>query len=569
LGNGTKAATILNMRTIHSLSTSVVLLSLFACADDAEEQTKEENLSVDVKDTAVKEQTIGNCWLYATAAWAESLHLTASKQSVDLSEAYWTFWHWHDQITSGDLTDGRIPGEPITEGGFWGVAIELMSRYGFSYENDFKPSKVNAKVWQAEALAEIQTSLSSGPLATESARQDPERVFDELARAWKLSASVAADLKTAFVKRGADLRTGAKLDGTVARPLTQLKAPNHDGRRVITMKDIVGTQEPNSAVDEGRRVGPEAWSEVNYRFKEETAEGAKLKRDIIRNVQDTLNKKLGVPVGWLVGAPRDGVFSGSQDAFVGAHESVLVDYEAVLSGDKLLRIGQNAQPSQLEAALAPAVKVTRFRIKNSWGTNSLISKEEWEQMGGTGEPPTNLRGTYLPERPGYNDIDADYFNTYAPSYGVRFLLVVALPNTQRFPTPRLGLKRTFVTREAFQATALKDRGDAVCQAAAAKAGLEGKYGAYMSKGAGLMAQKFPLATSSYRGMYKVSGKLHAHAIEAEEHPMVDESTALNKGAVWDGWDGNTCTSAATARTADGQFESAQCTDSHAVKCMQF
>ena len=47
----------------------------------------------------VKEQTIGNCWLYASVAWAESLHQIATDETRDLSESYLTYWHWYEQIS--------------------------------------------------------------------------------------------------------------------------------------------------------------------------------------------------------------------------------------------------------------------------------------------------------------------------------------------------------------------------------------------------------------------------------------------------------------------------------------
>ncbi len=39
----------------------------------------------DVNHTAVEGQSIGNCWLYAQATWAESMKLTASGEELDTS----------------------------------------------------------------------------------------------------------------------------------------------------------------------------------------------------------------------------------------------------------------------------------------------------------------------------------------------------------------------------------------------------------------------------------------------------------------------------------------------------
>ena len=64
-------------------------------ADQAEEEG-EVNASTDaitdVNHSRVKRQSIGNCWIYAAASWAESLAKSASPSGSELnmSESYWT-----------------------------------------------------------------------------------------------------------------------------------------------------------------------------------------------------------------------------------------------------------------------------------------------------------------------------------------------------------------------------------------------------------------------------------------------------------------------------------------------
>lgn len=83
--------------------------------------------------TPVKEQIIGTCWVYATAAWAESLHLEATGRSVDLSASYWTYWAFYDRIVNGEVDENGL----ISETGTWGDAAEIIARYGVMRETDF------------------------------------------------------------------------------------------------------------------------------------------------------------------------------------------------------------------------------------------------------------------------------------------------------------------------------------------------------------------------------------------------------------------------------------------------
>lgn len=49
-----------------------------------------------IPQTSVKAQQIGNCWIYTTVAWAESLHLSATGEQLDLSETWLTYWRFFE-----------------------------------------------------------------------------------------------------------------------------------------------------------------------------------------------------------------------------------------------------------------------------------------------------------------------------------------------------------------------------------------------------------------------------------------------------------------------------------------
>jgi hypothetical protein len=101
-----------------------------ACSSEVApgEEGDEEGVSVDditqITDTKVKRQSIGNCWLYAVASWSEALNKRATGTDFNISESYWTYWHWFEQ-----LANGRASTE-ISTGGSYGTAAGIIDRYG-------------------------------------------------------------------------------------------------------------------------------------------------------------------------------------------------------------------------------------------------------------------------------------------------------------------------------------------------------------------------------------------------------------------------------------------------------
>jgi hypothetical protein len=85
------------------------------------------NGDTDEAQSKVKRQSIGNCWLYATAGWAESLARTAGTE-LDLSESYWTYWHWFSLIERGSAKVA------VTTTGDWNTAFLLIRQRGYMRE---------------------------------------------------------------------------------------------------------------------------------------------------------------------------------------------------------------------------------------------------------------------------------------------------------------------------------------------------------------------------------------------------------------------------------------------------
>ncbi|HSO41108.1 MAG TPA: hypothetical protein VLT33_51635 [Labilithrix sp.] len=450
-----------------------------ACSDGKDATTASDDVT-SVESTNVKSQAISNCWLYATAGWVESLHKGATARDVDVSEAYWNYWYFYEEITGGNIAlDDAIGSGAVTQGGWWGVGAELIQRYGWMYEGDFIPQADAKAKRHEEAVAAINASLASGALASPAARRDPRVVRAELNKAWGIEGSVVEDLERQFpivparkVAAPPPASDGGS-DGGVAPQeplpeppvslvsiteraaggslgLTRIHAPQElqviaaDGTPTITLADAVGTMAPGSKVGDGHRVGAEAWTEVRYSWSDtDTARRSSL----LKNLQHTLNQRLAVPMAWAVASNASaGVYRGagvSDDIITGLHESILVDYEVEnVPGFGTLQVDvRETRPEALEATLADGAKVTFFRIKNSWGVEPVWTPEEMRQYG---IAPDNDAGTaakpnFLASKPGFNDLFVDYLDVPTAWGGgepnSHFALRLALPTKLRFAIP--------------------------------------------------------------------------------------------------------------------------------------
>ena len=379
--------------------------SLGGCAteqgDDGIEATDDVGASTDditqVNHTKVKRQSIGNCWLYATTSWLEALNKMATGTEANVSESYFTFWHWFDQIANGGVST------EVSTGGSFGVAAELINRYGLMLEKDFiaGEAEMEMSARQASALSAINTSLKSGALATPEARRDRAKVLAELEKAWNLSDSVKKDLHYTFgtsVTRTIDKSYVSRKTPTVLRILrardfaAKVKDTATGTWKTGTLQDAIGTKGYSSW---GPRQGQFAWNEADY------PSDAKSRRAFMKRVQKALHDGQPVIISWFVdfnALDSKSTFSLEELArrggpgHQGGHMTVLHDYQASnVPGFGTLKAGETATPAQLEAALSDSATIDFLRIKNSWGA-------------------------YRPDRwndavlPGYHDLTADYLN---------------------------------------------------------------------------------------------------------------------------------------------------------------
>lgn len=374
------------MKLLNPLRTSAIALTLAlaattaGCGADTGSNTDD---VTDVKNSSVKNQSIGNCWVYASMGWAESLHLTQTAEELNLSESWISYWHWYEEIA------GPPPGLPsiaqldkgeVSTGGWFGLAAELMRRYGVIMEGGFIAEEAEAarSSRQSSALSAINASLKSGVLSDPAKRKDRKLVRAELDKAWGLGSATTALMTEVF---GADVSktltsSGVTIpkDSGMMRPKEILVGHN------ITLADAIG--EPASSYNVLQRKGKYAWNEVSY------PSSASSRRDVQIKMQKAMHAGMPVILSWFV----DFNAMDSQNRFMappakpghqGGHMTVVEDYQINdVPGYGTLEAGKLVtDPKILSAALSPDAKLEFLRIKNSWGTSLAPPNASSDQRG--------------------------------------------------------------------------------------------------------------------------------------------------------------------------------------------
>jgi hypothetical protein len=340
-----------------------------ATAEGDEEAASVEDISASAA-TDVKRQSIGNCWLYATASWLEGLHKGATGQALNASESYLTYWHWFESIANGEVRT------EIETGGSFETGVALIVRYGLMTEQEFIPEEANAEMSmrQSSALAAINRSIKEGALKDPAARRNRALVRKELDAAWGLSPAVASKLTKVFgegVTRTVDRSFRSRKPGNgVLRAQdiqARLKDPQTGQFTTGTLADAIGTKQ-----GEGwwtSRSGKFAWVRASYPWD------APGRRAFWKRVQRAIHDKQPVVMTWNV--DFNALDASSRFSFTelqrrgpgrqGGHLTISHDYQADVPGLGLLKAGVEATAPQMSAALADGTKIEFIRVKNSWG----------------------------------------------------------------------------------------------------------------------------------------------------------------------------------------------------------
>jgi hypothetical protein len=337
---------------------------------------------VDVPNSEIKRQTIGNCWLYASMGWVESLELLGGAAQADnFSESYLTMWHWYEQIVDSSRTE-------VQTGGWFSTATSLMTRYGLVREGDFLPAEAELQDSAAQklALARVNDALKQGApnelnpwLGRLASRGDrtPANVRRVLAEAYGLSPAMVANLDAVF-------GPGAP------RRLDQSTAPTPAWLR-RTGDVVVGNKAPGAPVVTAplSKVIP-LWGTASPSFSGNN-------RGLLRRVQRALHDRNPVVIAWQVEWDARDRLAGTfklvptmNGEWDGAHMTVIEDYQAArVPNLGTLLAGTQATDAELTAALADQVEISFLRIKNSWGNTA---------------DPTGQDGPFI----GYFDLYNDY-----------------------------------------------------------------------------------------------------------------------------------------------------------------
>lgn len=348
------------------------LFVIAGCAVEADQGDEGEfaastDAITDINHSRVKRQSIGNCWIYATAGWAESIAKSASptNSELNMSESYWTYWHWFDQVANGGA------GDEISTGGWFVTAEAIMDRYGVMTEGTFIASESSDEMSlrQKSALAKMNESLKTGALKDPAARRDRALVRRELDKAWELTPSVVSQLNRVFgasVSRTLDRSTVSTSFTSIRRPSSikvQLRDPQSKQPVTVTLKDAIGDGSAWS------RTGRFAWQSVSYPSSPSSRRAMQIR------VQKALHDKQPVLMSWYVdfnALDSQGRFAAppATPGRQGGHLVVLEDYQINdVPGFGTLKAGTlETRPAALTAALDPAAKIEFIRIKNSWGS---------------------------------------------------------------------------------------------------------------------------------------------------------------------------------------------------------
>jgi hypothetical protein len=193
-----------------------MMIALSACGNPPKESSSDP-LVTDVEQSAVKKQSIGNCWLYAAASWAESLHKSATGNEVDLSESYWTWWHFYNQIVGRNLST-------LQTGGWWSTSNNIIYKHGYVLEGEFLADEEGQPLSSAQSQAEsaINEALKEGGKLATIEQRTPENVRAVLDEAFGSDMAAAEALSrdaSSFVV-GADQGNGtvSLLDAIYGKP---------------------------------------------------------------------------------------------------------------------------------------------------------------------------------------------------------------------------------------------------------------------------------------------------------------------------------------------------------------
>lgn len=330
----------------------------------------------DVSHTDVRNQSIGNCWAYASTGWLESLHRARTGESVNVSESWITFWDWHRKITSGSgiNTNATTMRSEVSTGGWWDSAMTILRDRGVVMEEEFIPEEGSSarSSRQSEALAALNNELNGeGRLVSATARRDPQMVLNVLLDAWRINDSVRAGIRRVY-----GISARRTLSSTTETPATWMRKATRFPIRTAIARSSTGTATSwDGNLSDVIPGGRYAWRSASYPSTPTT------RISFQRRVMRALNAAQPVLVSWLVDFNARGTPTGafqletlqaaSGPGRQGGHLVSSEDYEVVIrqpgQSERRLLAGMMASAADMRLAEQYG-ELVFLRIKNSWGT---------------------------------------------------------------------------------------------------------------------------------------------------------------------------------------------------------
>ncbi len=366
-----------------SLGAATAVLVFFSACANAPVDGADESAISSVPNSRVKnQQQTGDCVLYTTLAWIESLTADPTKSFVgSYSPSYLSYWLWFDHILSRYDADGT---RPPTYGYKPYVVRDIVARYGLLQDGAFVYGE--DAVATAKALAYVTAAYKpGGKLSRPEDRKNPRTVRAVLDAAFELelreglvqgmNAAFGADGSKRF-DVGGNGKSYSQNGVTIVNPaqlVARIKPAS--GTNVVRLANVLGDPDAVNYATSRARNGAAVWREF-YLYQSAGTTSPEV-APLTRRIQRALNDDLPLPMTWSV-YPASyvaslnryaGPISNDPSTELGAYASLFVDYQVDnVPGFGTLFAGAAATSEQRAAALDARSKVAFFRIKNSWGT---------------------------------------------------------------------------------------------------------------------------------------------------------------------------------------------------------
>lgn len=298
----------------------------------------------DVSHSKVKRQSIGNCWLYAAGSWVESMALTAQGTELNVSESYWTYWHFYNQMVGGWRNS-------VSTGGSWATATSIIRAHGLVLEGDFIVDEADVQMSAAQARAEsaANAAMAKGGELEKVASRTPSNVRKVLDQAFGVKM--------------------AEIEAKATKAKDFVAQVGKDGKKISLADLMYG----NRLVKWKQESFPSVYGKTTAIPQSTNMLRAKLLKRVLKALNDHQPVVMALMIDFNALDETDATFKYSKlqaaggPGHQGGHIVVLEDYTVSdAPGFGSLGAGEMSEDKK-NAALDG--KIELIKAKNSWGTD--------------------------------------------------------------------------------------------------------------------------------------------------------------------------------------------------------